>query len=161
VSCGSSVQPETSIPPKNQWKVSYLIFGVFCGESYDDVRAHIYRVDDLALVQDTTDGIFAYPVVFKFTRNIADTSKYRMAQNLITKIPDELSNGTRGMTVLHDTVHRTFGCPDCGDQYGFFAEFKYNDTTRRFWIDTDTTYLPQYLLTFAHSMDSVIWEIMK
>jgi hypothetical protein len=120
-SCGSSVQPDTSIPPKNQLNVSYLIFGVFCGESYDTVRAYIYKVDDSTLIQDVSDGIFDYPLTYKFTKNITDTSKYRLALYLIDKMPTELLHGTKGATVLHDTVHRSYGCPDCADQCGLYA----------------------------------------
>jgi len=159
-SCGSSVQPETSTPAKNQSKVSYLIFGVFCGESIGQ-RQTLYKVDDSILVRDMGSGLYDHPLTYKFTKIISDTSKYRLAVQLIDKIPNEFLHGTKDGTVLHDTVHRTYGCPDCGDQCGIYAEFANSDTVKRLWIDTDTSCMPIYAKTFGYFIDSLTWEIAK
>jgi hypothetical protein len=64
---------------------------------------------------------------------IADRNKMQLASNVVQQIRKRLLYSFKSTD--------RFGCPDCTDGCEIYFEFKRQNETKKFFIDTDTTQL--------------------
>lgn len=124
---------------------SYIVFGSYFGMCSGESCIEIFKIDNGALYEDTTD-IYPIPQLYEGKFVQLPQSKYNMVKDIITKVPKQL---------LSDT-NTIFGIPDAHDQGGIYLELKV-DGKRRFWMmDTYTNRLPEYLRIFSNTLKEYI-----
>lgn len=129
-------------------KVDYLIFGVYCGECIGHC-ATMYKVEEEKIIVDTSNAYFwhnywhNYPGrndTALFTGCEGTNGLYLLAKPVMDSIP---------VSLLDSNLHScTFGAPDSRDQCGIYLEISYNGKVKKFYIDTDTSDLPPWLLGY-------------
>jgi hypothetical protein len=133
-------------------KIDYVIFGVYCGECVGHC-ATMFKLEGDKMMVDTSNSYFWNNMLkrkdtISFSKYEASKEMYQYAKALIDSIP----------TILLDTnTHScTFGEPDARDQCGIYLEFKYKGKQKQFYIDTDSEYIPVWLLKYKASIENTV-----
>lgn len=130
-------------------ETDYIIFGSeyrFCSDNCSIV--YLLRSDGL---YKSTEYLKTWKIN-SFNEKLDDT-KFKQVMGLEGKIPLELLN--------EEEHEKTFGCPDCIDQGGYFLEIaRKGSPNKRFRIDTFTNVLPEYVKKIAAEIKASI-EIAK
>lgn len=91
--------------------------------------ANVFKIDTQKITKDNVVDHYTSDYTFKSSFDYAK-EVYNEHKSLLTIIPDELKNGT----------DKTYGCPDCGDQGGYYFLLEMsNGGIKKYTIDTDNT----------------------
>lgn len=134
-----------SIVPKS------IVFGTFCGECMDNC-ATMYQYTDYKnlLLADFHDNYFKRNEnEMRYDSLINDTTKVKLAKEILSKFPSSQSEGT-------------YGCPDCSDGCGIYVQYQEGSKIKRFSIDTDTSQIKNSeVKNFAVYFKNVMCDIKK
>jgi hypothetical protein len=124
--------------------LDYIKFGVYCGECYGHCST-MYQYNMMGnantLLVDTSESYFKNQGNIVCNILIVDRVKMQLANDVAKQVPKRLLNTFKSS--------EQFGCPDCTDGCGIYFEFKRQNETRKFYIDTDTTKLPDAIKSFS------------
>ncbi|HEY0066309.1 MAG TPA: hypothetical protein VGB46_03065 [Flavisolibacter sp.] len=132
--------------------VQHIVFGRYCGMCPRNC-ATMYKVDvaNDRLYIDTTDNFKNdYGKTLSFPSTPAPADKYRIAEEIVSRIPDSL--------FLAPNEER-FGCPDCADGCGIFFEIQTPTYRKYFYIDYQTEQLEGYMKPFGEYLKKKIGEM--
>ena len=130
---------ETQIPAN----ADSFIFGKACGECQGNC-ATFFKIENGKLFADLTD--YFYHQDLSFDTVALPEDKYQIASNLLSEFPAYLENNP----------DKTFGCPDCADQCGFYIIVN-KDGSKTYWnIDTVESNLPSEITTYINKLDEVL-----
>ena len=121
---GLSCEEECNCAGTGQFE--YMIFGHFYGECGGEGCVEIFKLDDEALYEDTTDvypnGLETYSGEYV---QLSD-AKYQQVKDLLQEFPEE----------LYAESKRVIGMPDAGDWGGIYVEIKLKDdpSLSGFWL---------------------------
>ena len=119
---------------------TYLIFGIFCGECAGTECVNIFHLSSVGIWEDQNDF---YPGAGfsgqKFDFVELPQEKFELVRDFSDEFP----------RALLDETENQFGCPDCGDQCGYYVEWKDDGEIRSWTIDTDKDKIPSYLHDFV------------
>ncbi len=105
-----------------------LVFGSFAGECFGNCF-DIFRIDNTKLEEDRVVDFFTQNYSFKGSFTFSN-QMYLMYRNILNEIPTEFINGS----------DKTYGCPDCADQGGFYFEVTTAEgKTKKYIVDTNNT----------------------
>ncbi len=123
-----------------------LIFGTFAGECFGDCF-DVFRIDDRKLEEDQVVDFFIENYSFKGSFTFSE-EQYSVYKNILNEIPRELINGS----------DKTYGCPDCVDQGGFYFEITTSEgETKKYIVDTDNTDdQSAVIVTFKNRISEII-----
>lgn len=107
--------------------------------------AILFKIQNEQLFEDDIDWLVNGTIPFQNTP--LETSKYEMAKELVDLFPNELLESEK----------RTYGCPDCADQGGFYLALKEGDTENIWFIDTANNEQSQIIIDYKNKA----WEIMQ
>lgn len=74
-------------------------------------------------------------------------------KELVKSLPAELKN--------YPEDEKTFGCPGCADQPGYFVQFRIDNEVKTFIIDSYTSGFPDYLKVYAAKIQEVLPVLYK
>ncbi|MEO8710598.1 MAG: hypothetical protein ABI405_00675 [Parafilimonas sp.] len=136
--------------------LDYIKFGVYCGECYGHCST-MYEYNMMGnantLLMDTTESYFkdSGNVICKTV--ISSRANFDLASNVVKQIPKRLLNSFKSTD--------RFGCPDCTDGCGIYFEFKRQNEIKKFYIDTDTTQLPNDIKLFGKLLTTTTNELLE
>ncbi len=105
-----------------------LVFGTYAGECFGDCF-DVFRIDNEKLEEDQVVDFFgeAYDFKASFTFSNELFNKYK---GILKEIPNELIDGS----------DKTYGCPDCADQGGFYFMIQTKEgKVKKYTVDTRNT----------------------
>ena len=124
----------------------YLIFGIFYGECFGDCWVS-YKLQNGMLYPDDTEFPTFEEIPFK--KDPLDHSKFEIAKVLIESFPLDLLQSDK----------RTYGCPDCGDQGGYYLELM-EDGKREVWtIDTEDVDQNQAIIDYKEKIFDILQQL--
>jgi hypothetical protein len=124
---------------------SYVIFGTYYGFCENDC-AQYYKLTDGALYEDKNRNPPFENPDFSFIK--LDDDKFQVAKILAENFPSNLYS--------EDTI---VGCPDCADGGGIYIEVKTQTGKQHWFIDTNTSQIPEYLHDFVADVQETIKEL--
>lgn len=121
-----------------------LIFGTAYGECLGNC-AILYKIEGTRLFADDVDYLTG-SFDIKFKTAPLPSEKYQIAKVLLAEFPFQ---------ILDENKER-FGCPDCADQGAFYLEYRFGETVRRWYIDTNDDAVPAYLAAYTDRIAEVM-----
>ncbi len=123
-----------------------LIFGTFAGECFGDCF-DVFRIDNGKLQEDQVVDFFTQDYSFTSSFTFPEL-QFNLYKNILSEIPQELVDGS----------DKTYGCPDCADQGGFYFEIRTSDgATKKYIVDTNnTTDQSEEILVFKNKISEII-----
>lgn len=122
LSCNSD---DDSTPEKT---IESLVFGKYSGECLENCF-NVFKIDTEKIAKDNTVNYYSNDFTFK-SSFVYSKEVFEKYNSLLSDIPYELKNGT----------DKTYGCPDCVDQGGFYLRIQMSDgKIKKYNIDVDTT----------------------
>lgn len=127
----------------------YLIFGKFYSECGGNCVI-LFKITEKELFEDElTEGFPPTIPTLLFKSTPLNASKFQIAKVLKAQLPAELLQANQNQ----------FGCPDCGDQGGFYVEW-YSNGERKIWtIDTWEREQPTYLIPYTRKIEEVMQQL--
>ena len=155
--CGQTPsRTQTKISETKREYPSYIIFGVFCGECSGHC-ATMYRYNMMGnsntLFVDSTDSYFKNYGKVIFNTQINDIAKFQTVNRLVQQIPKTF--------LKTDKAEQTFGCPDCTDGCGIYFEVGQDTTTKKFYIDYQTSQLDKEVKDFGEFIKETLAQLNK
>lgn len=144
----------TSTTTAAKENVQHIVFGRYCGMSPGN-NATLYKVDianDRLYIDTSNTFMNDYGKTLTFPSTPAPADQYRMAEEIVSRIPDSL--------FLAPNEER-FGCPDCADGCGIFFEIQTPAYRKYFYIDYQTEQLEGYVKPFGEYLKRKIEEMEK
>lgn len=123
-----------------------FIFGKACGECSGNC-AIFYKIEDGKIFSDLNDFYYAQELKFSDT-SLLDES-YQSAKSLLEEFPE----------YFIENPDKTFGCPDCADQCGFYI-ISYKNGKKTYWnIDTFKSNQPAEIQSYVDKMENIIDQL--
>jgi len=105
-----------------------LLFGSFAGHCLGNCFT-AFELDNSAVQSDDAEGHFTFDQYeFQASRTLSKEA-FTEARAISSSLPSELIN----------TEKKSYGCPDCADQGGFFVIFTIDNEQQMIIIDTANT----------------------
>lgn len=124
----------------------YLVFGKYHGFCVGDCTV-LYKLENDQLYADDLDHGIEQPIPFMPTP--MDMAKHALAKHLLSAFPNALLN----------TDKRTFGCPDCSDQGGYYVELKLDGEINIWNIDTFDADQSQIIIDYKQAIQEVLDQL--
>ena len=128
-------------------KDDYLIFGIYHGECLGDCL-RLFKLENGQLFADDRDWGFERPIPFMTTP--LDESAYHLAEPLFTGFPE----------ALLESDQRTYGCPDCADQGGYYLELRDGGKVNIWHIDTRDEDQGPDILGYKAALQDVLDQLL-
>lgn len=130
----------------NKGSETTLIFGKYAGFCIGDCF-DVFKIDEGKLEEDRVVDFYTEDYTFNGSFTFSN-AQYTAYKNILDEIPEELVNG----------ANKTYGCPDCTDQGGYYIEIRFLDgSIKKYTIDTDNTDdQSEALLIFKDKISKVI-----
>ncbi len=132
----SSPQPDTG----------YFIFGHFYGMCFGETCVEIFKIENGALYEDTTDNYPFGDAPYDGMYVPLSSAQYALISDLMSHVPTQLLSET----------DKIIGTPDAYDQGGYYFEIKESGNRKYWMIDSDNGNIPAYLHTFTDALNSYI-----
>jgi hypothetical protein len=127
----------------------YFIFGVYNGYCSENCST-LFKIEDEKLFADDVDAYYPGQEL-KFKDVPLSSSKYDFAIDAFENIPERLLNGSE----------MSFGCPGCVDQDIILLVY-FDGSDEEIWtVDTDIDVLPDYLMSYAEEILTLVGELEK
>ncbi|MDN5200173.1 hypothetical protein QQ008_02345 [Fulvivirgaceae bacterium BMA10] len=139
----SCQEQDCCVSPEKESKIDMLIFGKYAGFCMGNCT-RLFKIEGNKLFADDVDR--GVPDEVPFQSNPLSDAQYQKAKELISNFP----------TSLITSSEKTFGCPDCADQGGFYIEVKYDGKIHKWNVDTSEDALPDYLVTYTRNINEVM-----
>ena len=89
-------------------------------------------------------------IPLKFKNETLPVDKFNLAKKLLDKFPQ----------YLLFNPNKTFGCPDCADQGGYYIEIKEKNGEVKNWhIDTDTSKQPAEIRAYIEDLRMLLGQL--
>ncbi|MEO1627795.1 MAG: hypothetical protein AAFV25_21785 [Bacteroidota bacterium] len=118
---GCNKSEENNIGPLSEG--DHLIFGTFYGECIGNCTT-VFKLTSTQLFADDLDQ--GLPEDLPFQSDPLEDAKYQSAKMLLDDFPGDLLGSDK----------RVYGCPDCGDQGGFYFQLKRGEQVDIWRVDT-------------------------
>ena len=141
-----------AIPSEIPEEERTLIFGTYYGFCFGDC-ADIYKIESGKIFADREIDNF-YLVrdeELPFESDPRPEEDYDVAETLLESFPNR----------LFDEEEETLGIPDAHDQGGIYLEIRTPDRTQRWFLDTQTDRLPEYLRDYAQKVLEIVRELER
>ncbi len=123
-----------------------LVFGSYAGECFGNCF-DVFKIDNAKLEEDRVVDFFTQNYSFKGSFTFSNPL-YLMYRNILNEIPTEFISGS----------DKTYGCPDCADQGGFYFEVTTAEgKTKKYSVDTNNTDdQSAEIITFKNKISEII-----
>ncbi len=124
-----------------------LVFGTYYGFCGGDC-AHLYKIENQKLYADQgIDNLYLFrDRELPFATEPRPEEDYAKAKFLISDFPNQLLQEEQ----------QTLGNPDAHDQGGIFLELTMGEEVKKWYLDTSTERLPEYLQEYAKQVMAVV-----
>ena len=123
-----------------------LIFGKYYFECGGNC-VRLFKIENQKLFEDDLD--WGLPEEIPFQPDALENSKFEIAKILIEEFPNELLKDSK----------RKYGCPDCGDQGGFYIELNAAGDRNVWLIDTWDDEQSQTIINYKNRIAQVLRDL--